>query len=100
MFALAAKDTKLLFIYLAYFPAISFWGLDGYFLRQERLFRALYDYVRNIEEDKIDFSMNTTIVKDSVDSWFSVTFSKTLLVFHGVILMTIILVMFLSLTIL
>ena len=46
MFAIAAKDSNMIFIYLAYFPAISFWGLDGYFLHQERLFRALYDHVR------------------------------------------------------
>ena len=54
-FALAANNTKVFFIYLAYFPAISFWVLDGYFLQQERLFRELYDYVRGLEEDKIDF---------------------------------------------
>ena len=52
LFALAAKDSQLLFVYLAYFPAISFWCLDGYFLRQERLFRKLYDHVRGTEESQ------------------------------------------------
>jgi hypothetical protein len=28
---------------LAFLPAIAFWLLDAYFLRQERLFRGLYD---------------------------------------------------------
>lgn len=93
MFALAAKDTKVVFIYLAYFPAISFWGLDGYFLHQERLFRALYDNVRSLDENNIDFSMNTSIVKEKVAPWSAVTLSKTLIVFHGVVLSTIILVM-------
>ena len=93
MFALAAKDAKVVFIYLAYFPAISFWGLDGYFLHQERLFRALYDHVRSLDEKDVDFSMNTSIVKEKVASWSAVTLSKTLVVFHGVILATIILVM-------
>lgn len=92
MFALAAKDAKVVFIYLAYFPSISFWGLDGYFLHQERLFRALYDHVRSLDEKDVDFSMNTLIVKEKVASWLAVTFSKTLIVFHGVILVTIILV--------
>lgn len=99
MFALAAKDTKPVFIYLAYFPAISFWGLDGYFLHQERLFRALFDHVRALDKDKVDFSMNTSIVKDKVLSWPAVTLSKTLIVFHGVIIVTIILVMCFALSI-
>ncbi|NLN57977.1 MAG: hypothetical protein GX151_08595 [Gammaproteobacteria bacterium] len=97
MFVFAAKDSKMIFIYLAYFPAISFWGLDGYFLHQERLFRALYDHVRVLDEKDIDFSMNIFIVKSKVDSWAAVTLSKTLLVFHGVIVVTIVLVMCLGL---
>lgn len=96
MFALAAKDKQLLFVYLAYFPAISFWLLDGYFLHQERLFRKLYDIVRKLSEEEIDFSMNTITIKDEVDSWLSVVFSKTLVAFHGVIIVTIILVMSIS----
>jgi hypothetical protein len=94
MFALAAKDTQVLFVYLAYFPAIAFWLLDGYFLHQERLFRKLYDRVRTLSEDEIDFSMNTLVVKNNVDPWLFVTMSKTLVAFHGVILLSIILVMF------
>ena len=96
MFALAAKDSQLLFVYLAYFPAISFWCLDGYFLHQERLFRKLYDRVRKLSEDEIDFSMNTQSVQDQVASWAEVTISKTLLAFHGVILISIIVVTFIS----
>ncbi len=92
MFALAAKDAQLLFVYLAYFPAIAFWCLDGYFLHQERLFRKLYDFVRELSEEDIDFSMNTSSFKDEVQLWNSVTFSKTLIAFHGVILVSIILV--------
>ena len=37
LFALAAKDSNSLFIYLAYFPCVAFWSLDGYFLWQERM---------------------------------------------------------------
>lgn len=96
MFALAAKDSQLLFVYLAYFPAISFWCLDGYFLHQERLFRKLYDRVRKLSEDEIDFSMNTQSVQDQVASWAEVTISKTLIAFHGVILISIIVVTLIS----
>ena len=50
LFALAAANTNELFIYLAYFPTFMFWALDAYFLRQERLFRKLYDHVRTTED--------------------------------------------------
>lgn len=92
MFALAAKDSQILFVYLSYFPAIAFWGLDGYFLHQEKLFRALYDHVRELKEENVDYSMNTSIVKNKATSWGCVTISTTLIVFHGVILISIILV--------
>ncbi len=96
LFALAAKDKNHLFIYLAYFPALAFWCLDGYFLWQERLFRALYDHVRKLDEGEVDFSMNVTIADVSEISWVSAFFSKTLLVFHGVIVVSILFVMFIS----
>lgn len=92
MFALAAKDSQILFVYLAYFPAIVFWGLDGYFLHQEKCFRALYDAVRQMTDEDIDFSMDTSVVKDKAGSWSGVVLSKTLVAFHGVILISIILV--------
>jgi len=95
LFALTAKDSKMLFVYIAYLPAISFWGLDGFFLHQERLFRKLYDHVRQLDESEITFSMDTSIVHAQVASWFSVTLSKTLLIFHGIILLTIFFVMIL-----
>ena len=91
-----ANDREIMFVYLTYFPAIAFWFLDGYFLRQERLYRALYDQVRSLSEENIDFSMDTTKM-DHVDSWAAVTFSRTLLPFHGVIVISVILVTFVSL---
>lgn len=93
LFALAAGKTNSLFVYIAYFPAIAFWVLDAYFLRQERLFRMLYDHVRDRSEPEIDFSMNTAQFSNSVDSQFKVAFSETLLVFHGTIMAMIIIVM-------
>ncbi len=93
LFALAAAETNPLFVYLAYFPSFTFWVLDAYFLRQERLFRDLYDHVRNLSASEIDFSMDTTPFSGAVDSQFKVAFSETLRVFHGTILATIVVVM-------
>lgn len=60
-----------------------FWILDGYFLSQERLFRALYNHVRKLEEEKIDFSMDTSEFKKYKEntSVYSM-FSPTLLIFY------------------
>ena len=90
LFALAAAQAKIVFVYVACFPAVAFWLLDGYFLRQERLFRALYDHVRAIGEDEVDFSMDTASVGASVASWGRVVFSLTLIIFHGAVLASIV----------
>ena len=92
-FALAAGGAQTLFVYLAYFPAIAFWGLDAYFLRQERLFRRLYDRVRHLAETDVDFSMDTSTADGEVADWSTVVFSKTLLIFHGTVLGSIVIVM-------
>ena len=99
LFALAAKDATVHFVYLAYFPAIAFWGLDGYYLWQERLFRKLYDRIRDTDASGIDFSMNTAPVADDVAHWISVTISKTLIAFHGAVVGTIVLVMLVAIAV-
>jgi hypothetical protein len=89
LFALAAKDTKPAVVLIAYLPAVMFWTLDGYFLWQETSFRHLYDKVRGLAEDQIDFSMSTAGAPD-LPGWLSRTFSKSLMLFHGSIIATII----------
>ena len=93
LFALAAANTNELFVYLAYFPAFMFWALDAYFLRQERLFRELYDHVRAMKSEPVDFSMSTKPFDDRVDTTWDVAWSQTLGLFHGTIAGTIIVVM-------
>jgi hypothetical protein len=93
LFALAAGNSQRLFVYLAYFPAVAFWILDGYYLWQERLFRKLYDRVRTIAESDVDFSMDTSPVRTDDSGWFAVVFSKTLLIFHGTVFGSILIVM-------
>lgn len=92
LFALAASGGNHFYAILALFPAAAFWVLDGYFLWQERLFRKLYDRVRLQDEDAIDFSMNTSVILSDVAGWLAVTFSNTLLIFHGAVVVTILIV--------
>lgn len=86
LFALAAKDSNVRFVYIAYLPALAFWFLDAFFLRQERLYRNLYDTVRIKPADQIDFDLNASSFGTEKTSLPGVFFSRTLLGFHGVIL--------------
>lgn len=68
-------------------PVAAFWLLDAYFLRHERLYRFLYDDVRQPDADVVPFSMDTRPYNgDKWTSWRSVTFSITLAVFYGMLL--------------
>ena len=82
--ALAAAGTNELFVYLACFPTAMFWALDAYFLRQEKLFRKLWDRARE-RDAKVDFSLDTEPFNDKVDSTRKVAWSPTLKLFHGTI---------------
>ena len=97
LFALAAKDLNICFILVAYFPALAFWFLDGYFLWQEKLFRELYEKVRKMNETDTDFSMDTSDLLDRVESWSRVAFSRTLCLFHAAVIATILVVMVMAL---
>ena len=46
LFAFAAKDCNAKIAIIALIPGFAFWSLDAYYLQRERLFRRLYDAVR------------------------------------------------------
>ena len=96
LFALSVGDSNPAFIFLAFIPAFVFWGLDGYFLWEEKKFRALYNSVRKKDEADIDFSMDTAVVASQAGNWVQATFSKTLVPFHGVLIVAIVVVMVLT----
>ena len=83
LFALAAKDSNAAFAGVAYFPLLIFWTLDGFFLSQERKFRALYDHVRLLDEAAIDFSMDTRPFHSDSTTWAAGLLSRTLLTYYG-----------------
>jgi hypothetical protein len=89
LFALSAKDADIKFVYLALFPAVVFWGLDGYFVLMERVYRQHYNRVRTRQPDEIDFSMDTSDLTAGYREWVKAVSSKTLVVFHGVLLLSI-----------
>jgi len=93
LFTLSVNRNNIDYLFIVYFPVIIFWLMDGYFLSQERLFRALYNHVRKLDEKEIDFSMDVREYrKDKQNSWRCSMFSVTLLFFYLPILLTMLLI--------
>ena len=65
VFALASKETDGRYFLIAFIPILVFWGLDSYYLLQERLYRYLYKEVLKKSENEIDFSLNAEVFKPS-----------------------------------
>ena len=89
LLGLGSQDEQERLVFLALLPVVVLWGLDGYFLWQERLYRHLYDFVRQKDAAEIDFSMNPAPVIGHDSGWIAATFSKTLIAFHGVLIIAI-----------
>lgn len=70
-------------------PLFGFWIFDAYYLRQERLFRLLYNDVRLSNKDA-DFSMSTKPFEKLVDAWIWVMKSKTIVWFYLLMIVAII----------
>ncbi len=49
------------FYCIIYIPIITFWFLDTYYLRQERLFRGLYNRVRKMDESALKEAQYTMV---------------------------------------
>lgn len=85
------KDTLLTnnityFSLILCLPLIVFWYLDAFFLRTERAYRKLYDWVikNRLESDEYTYSLNYKRFDKEVDSVFKIMFSKTLFPFYGI----------------
>ena len=79
LLVLIARDGSVP-IWVALLPVIAFWGLDGYFLWQERRFRDLYSDVCKADESEITFSMAD--VRERQSYWRAAG-SVTLVSYYG-----------------
>ncbi len=82
----AAKDSDPRFVFGLWLPAFCFWGLDAYYLRQERLFRALYNAATVPGSTVALYSMSIQPYEAQVSSVLKVAFSRTILWLHMPIL--------------
>ncbi len=94
-----AGNSNVKAVIVTVMPLIIFWFIDSYYLMLERKYRCLYDYVREKDEQKIDFSMDLRDIKiDLKDvkkySFFGIFFSKTIFPFYLVCLATTLIIYF------
>lgn len=75
------RDDTVVLVFLV--PIVGLWILDGYFLWQERLFRQVYEAVR--QQSDTDFKMDPGEHKDKPKCGrLSAMFSQTLVIFYVV----------------
>jgi hypothetical protein len=85
--ALADKTASpLLLSSVMLIPLLSFWYLDAFFLRVEKMYRKLYEWVidkRGNNEVAFLYDLNPHRFENEVDSIWKVMKSVTLLSFYG-----------------
>jgi hypothetical protein len=87
---LAAKDADARLSCALLLPALCFWGLDAYYLRQERLFRKLYEKTVTGDAKAPRYSLNPSPYAKEVDGIGRVAFSPTVRWLHLPILLFVI----------
>ena len=77
VFVLAVRGNgSALAMLVGLLPWLIFWGLDAYYLRQERMYRALYDHVRLSDPDPRDrFTLDARRFRECVSSWSATLFA-------------------------
>ena len=83
--SLLLKGTEKYQVWIAFIPLVVFWFLNAYFLRQERMYIILYDWVINnrLNTEEHLFDMKTRRFKNEVQSIPRIMFSITLGWFYG-----------------
>lgn len=92
IFVLAVKEAKPQYLFVALIPAIGFWILDAYYLRQEKLFRELYNAVRKGKLENDPFSMDILPYNNNVPTWWAICWSNTIVYLYFPIVVIIVVV--------
>jgi len=95
LFTLSSTSTSNGYIAISFIPVLMFWILDGFFISRERAFRSLYDHVRKLRIDEVDFSMNISSFNKRGNSWFYSIFSKTVSLFYISLIASILIIYYL-----
>lgn len=79
LLALSANEFNVFYPSIVYFSLLIFWGLDAYYLSQEKGYRELYEEVRGLSDEQIDF--NLKLEKEYTkgnNSWNHTLMNKTI----------------------
>ena len=73
--------------YAAYIPLFAFWYLDAFYLRQERLFRKVHDWVLQyrLKHDDRLFDLNPVRFNKEVAPVIQIMFTISTLPFYGAV---------------
>lgn len=98
VYSFASSNTHKAII-VTLIPLVVIWILDAYYLMTERKFRKLYDEERMKNEEEIDFSMDYNNVVLKIGelgkySLFKALFSKTVMPFYLVCIITTLIIYF------
>jgi len=70
---------------LGFIPLLAFWGLDTFYLRTEKKYRKLHEWVARNRMGSADwlFSMDTQRFEQDIEGVWAIAFSRTLFWFYG-----------------
>ena len=94
LFALAANQADAGLAAVALLPALAFWGLDAYYLRQERLFRALYSDAARSPSERVHpvaaYSLSTAAYLDEAPAWQRTLLAPSVVMVHGMLVLAVV----------
>ena len=86
--ALASRSTSIYLVVIAVFPAFVFWGLDAFYLGQERHFRNMYRDARAREIPIL--SIEPYSYETGLEGWLKSFFSRSVFPLHLVVVLVVV----------
>ena len=90
--ALGTQQPGIRVSYLAVLPLLLLWFIDAQNYRREFLLRTLYDRVRSLPEEDIDFTINVETLPEARQGTLGWMFCSSALTFYGAMIAGIIVV--------
>lgn len=92
--ALTGRNANAFLMLVALLPALAFWGLDAFYVGQERNFRELHKDV--VKGRAGDFLMDPSSYETKVKGWISSVWSRSVWPFHLPLVATVVIVTIVS----
>lgn len=92
---LSQSDLNIVVFFVLIFATLIFWGLDAFFLRTEKKYRKMYEWMlekRRQNSRELQYDLNPKRFEGQVDSIFKIMLSPTLVGFYFCILLAVIFV--------